>query len=163
MAEVFLEYGEYRVRPGRFYLVEEPKPLLSYQLVDELLLRGIPALVIARSPPRQVWEIPHPAACKVLRLTKQPGENVIDPKALGILAHQITLFLQQEARSVVLLDGVEYLITQNDFDAFMKFLNNIVDIVLDQGSVFLVAIDPRALAPQQVALMERDADVLRPT
>jgi len=60
----------------------------------------------------------------------------------------------------VLVEGLEYLITQNDFETVLRFGNHLHDFVLAHDCAVILVLDPRVLSTRELALLERSARVV---
>jgi archaellum biogenesis ATPase FlaH len=70
--------------------------------------------------------------------------------------------VQGTPKSVVLLEGLEYIITQNDFETVLRFVNHLHDFVLAHDCAVIIVIDPRVLSTRELALLERSARIVEP-
>jgi hypothetical protein len=61
---------------------------------------------------------------------------------------------------VVFLDGIEYLIVANGFSPVLRFLKDVQDWIILNKAVFLLPINPLALNPREMAILERTMEVL---
>jgi tetratricopeptide (TPR) repeat protein len=64
-------------------------------------------------------------------------------------------FVTEHKDCVVLLDGLEYLILQNNFENVLKFVELLKDDIALNDAVLLLPIDPATLDTKQMALLER--------
>ncbi len=81
----------------------------------------------------------------------------ISPTNLSLLANTILEFLDPIQGAVVLLEGLEYLATQNDFRQVLRFVQTVNERVVLTGSHFLLSVNPQALEPQEYELLAREA------
>jgi archaellum biogenesis ATPase FlaH len=58
-----------------------------------------------------------------------------------------------------MLDGLEYLLVNNDFSRLLKFIEYINELVMQNSALLLISIDQRALDEREMALLERNAVV----
>ncbi|MFQ6061520.1 MAG: DUF835 domain-containing protein, partial [Thermoplasmata archaeon] len=87
------------------------------------------------------------------------GKDYVDPHNLGSLTNLINRFVEDGARTVILLDGLEYLMVNNDFSRLLNFIEYINEIVMQKKSLLLISIDQRALEARDLALLERNTKV----
>jgi hypothetical protein len=80
----------------------------------------------------------------------------VDPASLSILQHTVVDFLQKGSTSVILLDGLEYLVSENQVDKVLRFIYTVHDAVVISGSKFIVPVDPDILGTKDLALFERE-------
>ncbi|AMQ18826.1 DUF835 domain-containing protein [Thermococcus peptonophilus] len=119
------------------------------------LIRGKKAIALTRNP-ESFKEIGVP----YLWLSKVPSENAIDPLRLPAILHK--LIENADKDTVVIVEGLEYLVLENGFNSVMKFLTTLKDNLLVKGATLVVIVDPRALEPSQMAVLRREFSELRP-
>ena len=95
---------------------------------------------------------------KVLWLTNEDGINNIKPKELEKLSLTMTQFIKSIDNGVVLLDNLEYLITNNNFLSILKLIQGIKDQIATKNIVVLISIDPDSVDKQSYALLEREVE-----
>src|SRR5207253_8327607 len=78
-------------------------------------------------------------------------------KDLEKLSLAVEQFLTRE-KGVILLDAIEYLVTNNNFITVLRLVQSIRDQVAINNGVFLVSVNPSALDPHQLTLLEREVD-----
>jgi hypothetical protein len=79
-----------------------------------------------------------------------------------MLAHSRSEFLSKTKDGIVLLDGVEYLITSNDFKKVVRTLEQINDSVMNYGGYLIMTLDPRAFDQKELAIIERYFEIMHP-
>ncbi|OGS52264.1 MAG: hypothetical protein A3K75_05130 [Euryarchaeota archaeon RBG_13_61_15] len=149
-------------KPGNVYLVEERRPKASYELFDQALAAGYSGLVVTRDFPKKLLSEKELGTCKVLWLTNLVGEGRINPTAIGILMGQIRNFIENQPRTVVVLDGMEYLVSLNTYDRMLQFMHQLRDVVVTNESIMLVPVDPRTMSQREVAMLERSMEPIVP-
>jgi two-component system cell cycle response regulator len=142
------------------YLVKERKPELSFRLFDRLLQGGRKGLLITRRHPSRLRRERDLDEVRVIWLSHTPGEDFHNPTALGSLNKLICRYIQENERTAVLLDGLEYLILNNNFVQTLLFVEHVNEFVMQHPSIVLIPIDPEALEVKELALLERNLEVL---
>lgn len=150
------------LRPGNVYLVEERRPRHTYELFEQSLSAGYSGLIITRDYPKKLLSESDIASCRMIWLTNLVGEGRINPTAIGILMGHIRNFVETHPKSVVVLDGLEYMISVNTYDRMFQFMNQILDVAVTNECVLLVPVDPRTLTQRELALLERSMEPLVP-
>jgi len=146
---------------GVCYLVEEKKPDLSYRLLRQLLSEPLPGLVITRQYPDRVRRERGLTDVKVVWLSHTPGEDNHNPTAIGTLAKTISRFIEENGgEAVVLLDGLEYLIVNNGFLQTLMFVEHVNEFVMQRKAVVVVPLSPGTLEEKELALLERNLEVV---
>jgi hypothetical protein len=150
------------VEKGFIYLVKEKRPNISFAMFKEATAHGAKGMLVAREHPNRLKQMHEFEAAKILWLTRRVGVDHIDPTELSLLNLEITKFVQGMPKSVVLLEGLEYIITQNDFETVLRFVNHLHDFVLAHDCAVVIVIDPRVLSTRELALLERSARIVEP-
>jgi len=150
------------VEKGFIYLVKEKRPNISFAMFNEATNHGAKGMLAVREHPNRLKQMHEFEAAKILWLTRRVGVDHIDPTELSLLNLEITKFVQGTPKSVVLLEGLEYIITQNDFETVLRFVNHLHDFVLAHDCAVIVVIDPRVLSTRELALLERSARIVEP-
>jgi len=69
-------------------------------------------------------------------------------------------FLQKSPQSIILLDGLEYLATENQVDKVLRLIYSVHDAVVITGSKLIVPIDPNIMTTKDMAFFEREFFVI---
>jgi len=150
------------IERGFIYLVKEKRPNIAFAVFNEAVSHGAKGMLVVREHPNRLRQIHSFTATKILWLTRRVGVDHIDPTELSLLSLEITKFVGTAQKSVVLLEGIEYIITQNDFESVLRFVNHLHDFVLAHDSAVIIVIDPRVLSTRELALLERSGRVVEP-
>ena len=156
-----VEVAERDLRPGAAYLVKEERPSSCFRLFTKAAGAGDGGLVVSRSNPRRVREKFDLGSATLLWLTDRESstEDTIPP-VLERIIYEIEEFMKKGTRGAVLIDGIEYLVSNNSFDAVLKFLRRLVDHVSETKYTLLLSLSPATLKEQEVKILEREMEVL---
>lgn len=72
---------------------------------------------------------------------------------LDALINKIKIFCEKNKNSVILLDRIDYLLTNFSFEELIKKLYLINDIISETDSIFIVYFDPNIFDKQQIAIV----------
>jgi len=150
------------IERGFVYLVKEKRPGIAFAMFNEAVNRGAKGMLVTREHPNRLKQSHEFSAAKILWLTRRVGEDHIDPTDLSHLSMNISKFIEATKKSVVLLEGLEYLITQNNFETVLRFVNHMHDFVLAHDCAIIIVLDPRVLSMREIALLERSAKIVEP-
>ncbi len=149
-----------RTEDGLCYIVKERKPFLAFKLFESNLAEGVPGLCVTRQFPDKVREIFDLKDTRVLWLSHTPGKDHHNPTSVGTLATIISSFIERYKKCVVLIDGLEYLVINNGFQQVLRFVEHINEQVMQSRSTVLIPISPNAFSEKELALMERNVQVI---
>jgi hypothetical protein len=142
------------------YLVEERRPKVSYEMLEQALSSGCAGLVITRDFPKKLLTEKELDSCKIVWLTNLVGEGRVNPTAIGILMSQVRSFIESQKKTAIVIDGLEYLVSLNTYDRMLQFMNQLRDIVVTNDCVLIVPVDPRTMSEREIALLERNMEVV---
>ena len=94
----------------------------------------------------------------IIWLSNVGRDNAIRPKDLEKLSLSLEQFLSQTGGGIVLLDGLEYLITNNNFITVLRLIQSLRDQVAINQSILLMAVNRSTLESHQLNLLEREVD-----
>jgi len=150
------------LKSGSSYLFTDKGVQRAFELFKRLLSEGKRGIVITRTHPNRVQQV-YSLDCPVMWIAKATkptgGVIVLEPTRLMKIHSTVSDFIKANPGSVVLLDGLEYLITENGFATVMKAIQLTNEEVAMSGSYLLVPIDPRAFETQQLGLLEREFSI----
>ncbi len=151
----------YTLNPGHLYLVREERAALAFEVFKDLVTHGAHGLAFTRTHPAKLRESLGLDKTPVLWLgetSPQEGVPVLD--SLEELNYTVAKFARDSGNSVVLLDGLEYLVQRNDFSKVLKMVYHMKEIVARNSGRVLLPVDPRTLDERQMALLERETEPL---
>jgi len=152
----------HELTPGRSYLVEEERPARAFRLLTDFLGGGGSGLVITRTNPKRVRQAHDLPTERVLWLTDREGsaEETIAP-ALERIVYEIEDFMGKQTRGAILLDGIEYLVSNSSFDAVLMFVRRLLDAISESRYAFIISLGPATLRDQELKTLEREMEVIR--
>jgi isoleucyl-tRNA synthetase len=140
------------------YLVEEDKPETSYTLFLNAMKKGMKGYCITRNYPAKIRSKFDLKDTPIIWLSNVGRESTIRPKDLEKLSLALEQFLSQAGGGIVLLDGLEYLITNNNFITVLRLIQSLRDQVAINQSILLMAVNRSTLESHQLNLLEREVD-----
>jgi len=155
------------------YLFKEKKARTAINEFAYLLEKGYEGLYITRTPPKKVKEQVKTGQYTIIWLTgnKVPTQNTVAPTEISRLAASLLKFLcppenveDAEAanvqKRVLLIDNIEYLILQNNFQIIVRLLHMVQDKIMLYPAIMLVPVDPLTFDPRELRLIERECEVI---
>ncbi len=148
---------EVELESGYIYLSGSSEPEQSYETFSELVKSGKPGLCITRMNPDKVRDIYGLAKTPIVWLTKNKidGQQSIDSTELFRIHPTIADFVNKIDDGVVLMDGLEYLILDNDFLSVVKLIEQTNDTIMASGSRMILQLDPHILEKKEFHLLKR--------
>lgn len=150
----------YELRRGFSYLVKETKPTKSFEIFVDQVTHNIQGLCVTRQHPsiiRKEWGL---EKTPIIWLSNQLGKVYVNPSNIGILSDTIIRFVEKSGDDVILIDGIEFLIVNNDFDKVLRMVHHVTEAVMENRSRLIVSVDPRTLDTRELALLERNMEII---
>lgn len=119
-------------------------------------------LVVTRQFPNDVRSKHFLQTTPILWLSTVAGKDNMDPAKLNLLTDFLTNFMEKSHNGVVLVDGIEYLVTTNDFARVIRAIDRWTESAMTSSSRLIITIDPRSFDSKELALLERNKEVVRP-
>jgi len=172
------------IEPGHSYLFKDPLPERCFKVFMDKV-KGVPpmaGLSITRTYPTHIKDKYKVEDVKMLWLTQtseasadsgqefrgigvfslglspeeKESDETISPTNIPRLTSAIKSFIDENERSIILLEGLEYLIIQNDFKTVLRLIQLINEYILLKNAILLVPVDPSAMDVKELKLLEKD-------
>ncbi len=143
----------FAIRRGFSYTISEDKPSVAFATLQDLLSAGFEALVISRDHPSRLTEKYKLVNSDLRWLTQVVGNNNLDPSKLSLITSAIISFLEKHQNAVIFIDGLEYLLANNNMIRVIAMLENVMQKVVDSGAVVLAAINRLTFDQKDLAMI----------
>jgi PAS domain S-box-containing protein len=144
---------------GRIYITNN-NASLAYETFSKFVLAGSEGLCVTREHPSKIRKRLGLEKTPIVWLTGEASPNEHTIGSLQDLSITLGDFLQKAEHPILLLDGFEYLITNNTFESFLKFLQIIRDRVQSHNAIVLAPLMEKAFESRTLGLIERETTIL---
>jgi CheY-like chemotaxis protein len=151
---------EHWLEPAEGYLVLEKEAEKSFEIFVDLVTHSIPGFVISRVFPEKIQKKYNLVKTPMLWLSRFEKENTISPDSISKLVYIIRDFTKKSEESVILLDGLEYLITQAGFTTVLTYLQELKDIIVMYNSRLIIPLYKEVLSSKEYKMLEKEFQVL---
>ncbi|MCK5309712.1 MAG: isoleucine--tRNA ligase, partial [Thermoplasmata archaeon] len=141
------------------YLIPEERSAKTYKYFKQSIDQGMAGYCVTRTFPEKVREKYQLGETPILWLSNVAKEDAVRPKDLEKLSLSLEEFLSSQG-GVVLLDGIEYLITNNNFITVLKLIQSLRDQVAINRSIMLLSVNPSTMDDHQINLLRREVDAV---
>lgn len=147
--------------PGSSYIVEESRPVLCHKMFESYLNKGYSGLNITRTNPGKLRRKYNMADARLVWLTDRESikEETVEP-GLEMVMYLIEDMLEKNDRSIIVLDDIQYLISNNSFEAVAQFIRRLVDGISESDSILVTSVSPDTLSKQELSILERELELL---
>jgi hypothetical protein len=142
---------------GLSYLIEEgraDKCFIIFQRLEEQEFQG---LIITRTNPRIIKKRYKLDNSEMLWLTDR--ESTTEPTISPSLENMIYVaeeYIDGHDKPLLLLDGLEYLISNNTFNSVLRFIRRLIDKISESEAILLIGASQGALQDQELKLLEKE-------
>jgi hypothetical protein len=119
-------------------------------------------LVVTRHHPSDVRSRFYIQTTPIVWLSSVPGQDNMDPAKLSLLTDMLINFMEKSQNGVVLVDGIEYLMTSNEFPRVLKAVDRWSETAVTSATRLIISLDPRAFNGQELALLEKNKEIITP-
>jgi len=149
-----------KLESGFNYLLEEPQPKRSFEFFKAKVAQGAKGLCISTSYPKKIIEEYGLHGSTVYWLSELEFDNQsLHPRRLDFeVTRAIQNFVKSNPSSVLIIDGVEFLILINGFERVMTFIKKMNDIMSATASTLITSINPSAFSEEKLSIIEREFD-----
>lgn len=126
--------------------------------LEFLIPRG---LVVTRAFPDSVRKERNLQVTPIIWLTESPGDRRVAPTSLAVLTDTLIRFMESNPNSIVLMEGIEYMMTFNEFKKVLRSLDSLNETAWITKARLLVAVHPRAFDDKDLAMLERNRTIVR--
>jgi chromosomal replication initiator protein DnaA len=151
---------EVKAQPGHCYLVEEERPMYSNVLLGRKMDEGLKGLVITRMNPKRIRD-EFKVSPEILWLTDKEStqEKTVAP-SLEMIIHTIQEFMEGDDPGMIVLDGLQYLVSNTSFEAVLRMVRSLADEISESDDILAISVSPETLKPQELSILEREMEVL---
>jgi hypothetical protein len=143
---------------GFSYLIEEERANICFNILSQFVEVGFSGLCICRTNPaiiRRKYDLDEKSTVLWLTDRDTAKEATISP-SLESMIYVAEEFIEKNEKGMILLDGLEYLISNNSFNPVLRFIRRLIDRISETESLFLIALSPKAINEQELKLLERE-------
>ncbi len=144
--------------PGLSYVIEEKRPEKLFHIYKALLDLDMTGLIVSRTNPKILTRSYGLGDGGSVWLTGKEVKGEMTT-VLPILEFMMSLYedyIEKNDHGIILLDGLEYLLTNNKFNSVLRFIRQLVDNISQTECILMVALSPDALDSTEVTLLEKD-------
>jgi CheY-like chemotaxis protein/GAF domain-containing protein len=151
---------KYWLDPAEGYVVLEKKPEKCLEIFVDLVTHGIPGFVVSRKHPGKLRREYKLARTPIVWLSRSGREDTMTPDDLPKLNFIIEDFTKKSEESVVLFDGLEYLVSQIGFETVLKFLQELRDVAVVNNSRMIIPLHRDTVSTREFSILEREFTIL---
>lgn len=147
--EIKAQTLKYKIDDGNLYLVTEPTPSLSQSVLHDLKNIGYKGIIFSRTPKKDFSQ-------------SELGFDYIWLNE-GFNTTKILESLEQlDYKTVILIDRLEYLITQEGFTKAIQFVYGLNEFINQNNLIVILSIDSSTISERELHILEKEAKPIEP-
>ena len=148
---------KYNLESGYSYLIKEEIPDQAHDIFVDASRHGVPCLCVTREYPEKLKEKLDLKGVPFLWLSMDQEKTYArDPTNMALLYSDMKTFISENKNCMVLLSGLEYLISQNGFQKMLKLIQHVNDRIAVTESVLVASISPLTLPENELKMLEKE-------
>ncbi|MFE3845314.1 DUF835 domain-containing protein, partial [Thermoplasmatota archaeon] len=96
----------------------------------------------------------------IIKLTEEKDDQYPTSTNIKDLYQKIKDFIKNKKNTVIIIDRMDYLITNYSFESVMKTLYKINDLIQKQDSILILRVNPSIINQSQIAILNEDFEKL---
>ena len=148
-----------KLAPGGTYLILSTDPDKYYfMFLRHVKETNSKALCLSRLHPDKIKARYPELKADFYWFCKTQGELCISPTNLQKLLSNINGYIKANPGCAIMLDGLEYLITNNEYPKVLAMVQGINEKIVTNRATMLVPLDPNCLGEKDKGLLEKDME-----
>jgi isoleucyl-tRNA synthetase len=147
------------LRESCTYLFREERSSRAYEIFRRYVEGGKRGFCVTRNYPDKVRDTYKLGETPILWLSNVGTKDAVRPKDLEKLSLSLEQFLGRQG-GIVLLDGLEYLITNNNFITVLRLIQSLRDQVAINRSILIMPVNPSTMSVNELNNLEKEVDVV---
>ncbi len=148
--------GVTSIETGKTYMFQGKDATRTHNIFRVLVEDQGSGLLISRIHPQRLHPSVPDAGAECIWLSKTPTKRGVSPSNTTMILHEVITHVKEHDRTVVCLDGLEYLLVHNPLDEVVSFVNELVDMVQVDDFIMMIHVDPYALDDVTLAKLSRN-------
>ncbi len=153
--ELFFKGKRDELEVGVSYIIKEKRNVKGMEIFTSKIASGYRGMYITRQHPNHISKRYVTNGMDIIWLSTTIGKSYVDPHNLSTLFNLIRSFVENNKKTIILLDGMEYLMINNVYVRLIKFIEQIKEITVNKDSILLISVDENAFESKEISLLEK--------
>jgi hypothetical protein len=148
--------AEVSLDPKKVYLIKEDEENHAYELFIGTLNKEFAGLGIVREDPRKIKEKYNLQKTSFIWLTNNKVEDIPCETDIDNLFNLISEFVKKSEKSVILLDRLDYILTENEFESVIKKIHDLKDLAEANECIIILSLNPELVDSANLKAIEAE-------
>jgi len=141
---------------GKLYLIKQDDENHAYELFINALNKGFAGFGIVRDDPKKIKKKYDLQKTSFIWLTNNKIEGIPCETNIDNLYSLISEFVKKGQKSVILLDRLDYILTENKFENVIKKIHALKDLASAHECIIILSVNPILLEEQHLKAIEAE-------
>lgn len=141
---------------GKLYLIKQDDENHAYELFINSLNEGFAGFGIVRDDPRTIKKKYDLQKTSFIWLTNNKIEGIPCETNIDNLYSLISEFVKKGQKTVILLDRLDYILTENKFEDVIKKIHALRDLASTHECIIILSVNPMLLDQPQLSAIEAE-------
>lgn len=141
----------------RVYLVKEEDENNAHELFISSLNMGFAGLGIVREDPRAIKKRYNLQKTPFIWLANTKTEGIPSETDIDNLFKLISEFVEKSDKSIVLIDRLDYVLSENSFERVIRRIHSLKDLALNHECIIILSVNPELVDEPQLKAIEAEA------
>jgi len=153
------------LEPGYIYMLLSQETETSFRIFEDLVKHAHPGLLVSRILPDTIRKVYSLEKTPILWLTtnKVPNQHCVTPSNIVDMSSAIINFMEKTKNGVILLEGIEYLLSQNQFRSILNLIQLLNDKIMLNKSMIVMPLDPEVIDPKELHQIMKEVRIFEDT
>ncbi len=144
------------IKSGNSFLILESDNYTIIEIFNSLLESKKIGLYIGRITNKELQTSFKKNIPSIIKLTEEKDDQYPTSTNIEEVHQKIKDFIKNKKNTVILIDRMDYLITNYPFESVMKILYKINDLIQKHNSILLLRVNPSIMNKNQIAILNED-------
>ena len=150
--------SKFSLKKGRVLLIRDKNDRVSFSMFKDLT-SVLPGLGVVRVNPSTLGY--SKGNVKFIWLSESEGENCINPSDIEDLYNEILDFLKRQKEGIVLLQGIDYIISGTNFKTLLRILRMLKDEISSGNNLIIVSFNQDLLNKEEAEKLKSEFNVIQ--
>ena len=146
---------------GECYLFTDTKPVIAFTYQRLLSEQNISSFTISPIPPKELYEKYQFVPDKSIWMNDGEEKGAVSPGNLPTLTSVINKFIENTEMSVILFDGMELLVKNNEIDKSLDFVSDLKKTIKNRKSILILILNKKEISEKDAESIEEICEDLK--
>ncbi len=144
------------LEPKKIYLIKEDDENHAHELFIDSLNKGFAGLGIVRENPRELRKKYNLQKTSFIWMTDTKTVDIPTEMKIDNLYRLISEFVKKSKKCVILIDRLDYILSENSFEDVIKRIHSLKDLALSNNCIIIISVNPELVPDVQLKAVETE-------